>query len=228
MEKQDMAEAEKNKEADGSDAVALGTGAGAVGAGLTGGAIGTVVGGPVGGVIGALVGGILGAIGGHTLAKNIDPTAEDEHWRVLHANQPFAGPEGKDFEAYAPGYRAGYLGYSVYGEEHDSFESAENALRANYEAARPDLPWEIARPAAFLAWTRLETMDDTPDFKDDPALDEARNNPSVDDQGQPEVSNLTEEARNNPTMDHHTGQPVKATQEDLEHYDPSRDALTRV
>src|SRR5690606_20820328 len=92
----------------------LGTGVGAMGAGVAGAVLGTAVAGPVGGVIGSPVGGILGAWGGHSLAENLDPTAEDAHWREQHPSQPYASRDHDDFEEFAPAYRAGYLGYTVY------------------------------------------------------------------------------------------------------------------
>jgi hypothetical protein len=196
----------------------VGTGLGAAGAGLTGAALGTVVAGPVGGAIGGLVGSILGALGGRALAENIDPTAEDAYWHKEHANQDFAKD---DYEAFAPAYRVGYLGYSVYGEEHDTFEDAEAALRTSYEAQRADLPWEIARPAAYLAWMRVFDRSAV-----DPALDEARNSPMVDDQGQPIDRPLGQkgEALNNPTVTDE-GKPAKTVEEDIP---PAVDPVYRV
>jgi len=159
----------------------LGTGMGAIGAGLTGAAVGTALAGPLGGAIGSLVGGILGGLGGHALAESVDPTAEDAYWREHHKEQPFADPSSDDFEQYAPAYRTGYLGYSVYGEQRD-FDQAEEDLRASYEASRPDLPWELARPAIYVAWERVNM--NSP-LREEDAIGEAINNPTMTDDGKP-------------------------------------------
>lgn len=159
----------------------IGTTVGAAGAGLTGAAVGSALGGPIGGAIGSVIGGIIGGLGGHAFAERIDPTAEDAYWRENHKDQPFCSPDGGDFEVYAQAYRTGYLGYSVYGEDR-GFDEAEADLRASYEAARPDLPWEQARPAVYVAWERVEMNNPK---RDDDSLGEAVNNPTMSEEGKP-------------------------------------------
>ena len=201
----------------------VGTGLGAASVGLTGAAIGTAFGGPVGGAIGGVIGSILGAFGGRAVAENIDPTAEDAYWREAHRQQEFADAVADDFETFAPAYRVGYLGYAVYGEDHATFEDAEPALRTSYEAQGHELPWEDARPAAYQAWLRVHEIKPS----SDPTLDEAHNNPTIDDAGRPAERHLGQkgEARNNPTIENSTGAPAVATKEDLEELDPSHKVL---
>lgn len=148
----DRPEDEEHEDDDG-DSI-LGAGLGAAGFGLTGAALGTALAGPLGGAIGSLLGGLLGGIGGHFFAEQIDPTAEDDYWREHHEEQPFASEE-EDYGRYAQAYRVGYLGYGLYGEDGTSFEDAEARLKVSYEASRPPLTWEQARPAARLAWDRV-------------------------------------------------------------------------
>jgi hypothetical protein len=131
----------------------VGTGAGALAAGTAGAAIGTAMGGPVGGIVGAAVGAIAGGLGGKAAGEAIDPTAEDAYWRENHASQPFAADS--TYEDYEPAYRAGYSGFAAKGPN-ATFEQAEPDLRAEYEAAKPRLPWDKTRAASRAAWTRLQ------------------------------------------------------------------------
>lgn len=131
----------------------VGTGVGAAAAGATGAAVGGAIGGPVGAAVGAVVGAVAGGYAGKGVAEAIDPTAEEAYWRENHPRQSFAS--GTDYEAYAPAYRVGYLGYQRYSKEGD-FDSLEERLRADYEAERrDDLQWDAARPAARAAWDRV-------------------------------------------------------------------------
>jgi len=60
----------------------LGTTAGATSGAVAGGVAGLAVGGPVGGVIGITVGAVAGGLAGKSAAEMVNPTAEEEYWRV--------------------------------------------------------------------------------------------------------------------------------------------------
>jgi len=133
----------------------LGTGAGAASGGVAGAAVGLAVGGPVGGVIGAAVGAVAGGLAGKSAAEAVNPTAEEKFWRETYVREPYY-MQGRTYEYYAPGFRAGWEGRVL----HDgrTFEEAELALKANYDLTRsePGQKWEDVRPAARAAWNRVD------------------------------------------------------------------------
>src|SRR5258708_39082357 len=75
------------------------TGLGAAGAGLAGGALGSVAG-PGGTILGAVVGAVAGGLGGKAIGEAMDPSAEDAYWRETHPKQDYAGVT--EFETYRP------------------------------------------------------------------------------------------------------------------------------
>ena len=99
---------------------------------------------PVGRAVGELVSGKQRA--GEKFAHH------EAHWREHHPKQPFA--QGRPFEDFHPAYRAGYEGYSEFGENGKSFEETETKLRERYESENgsPQLPWTVVRPATHAAW----------------------------------------------------------------------------
>lgn len=133
------------------------TGAGAVGAGLAGAALGTMVG-PLGSIAGGIVGAVVGAVAGGLLGKEageaLNPTYEADYWRSNHGTQSYAA--NSTYENYANAYRAGYEGQSKYAAKHRSFEDAEPFIRDDYAAFKSPLEWEQARPASNAAWKRRE------------------------------------------------------------------------
>ncbi len=133
----------------------LGTGAGAASGGLAGAAVGTAIGGPIGAVIGAAVGAVAGGLAGKSAAEAVNPTAEEIFWRETYIREPYY-VNGRAYEYYAPGFRAGWEGRV----RHDgrSFEQAEPELKADYNAAKAELDpaWQDVRPAAHAAWARVD------------------------------------------------------------------------
>jgi hypothetical protein len=132
----------------------LGTGAGAAPGAVAGGVAGMAVGGPVGGIIGAAIGAVAGGLAGKSAAESVNPTAEELFWRETYIREPYY-VEGRAFEYYAPGFRAGWAGRV----RHDgrSFDEAEGDLMADYGLAKSELDpeWRDIRPAARAAWDRV-------------------------------------------------------------------------
>lgn len=133
----------------------VGTGLGAAGAGAAGAAAGATLGGPVGAVAGAAVGAVVGGLMGKGLAEAIDPTAEDAYWRDNHRNEPYYA-EGRDYDFYAPAYRAGYEGRVKY--DGRNYEDIEDDLAADYARYQGnDMYWDEVRPATRAAWDRVDS-----------------------------------------------------------------------
>ncbi len=76
----------------------------------------------------------------------------EAHWREHHPEQSYS--QGRPFEEFHSAYRAGYEGYSEFGENGKSFQETETKLRERYESENgsPQLPWTIVRPATHAAW----------------------------------------------------------------------------
>ena len=133
----------------------LGTTAGATSGAVAGGVAGLAVGGPVGGVIGITVGAVAGGLAGKSAAETVNPTAEEEYWRVTYIREPYY-LKGKAFEYYAPGFRAGWEGRVL----HDgrTFDEAEPMLKAKYNIGKSELDpvWQDVSPAARAAWNRVD------------------------------------------------------------------------
>lgn len=132
----------------------LGTGAGAVFGGLSGAAFGTAAG-PIGAVIGAAAGAVMGGLVGKSTAEAVNPTAEEIFWRETYLQEPYY-VQGRAYEYYAPGFRAGWKGRVL----HDgrAFEEAEPDLLEEYLLTRSELDpdWQEIRPAARAAWDRVD------------------------------------------------------------------------
>jgi hypothetical protein len=132
----------------------LGTGAGAVFGGLSGAAFGTAAG-PIGVVIGAAAGAVMGGMVGKSTAEAVNPTAEEVFWRETYIREPYY-VQGRAYEYYAPGFRAGWKGRV----RHDgrTFEEAEPELMVEYNLANSELDpdWQEVRPAARAAWDRVD------------------------------------------------------------------------
>ena len=133
----------------------LGTGTGAASGGVAGAVAGMVVGGPVGSVIGAAVGAVAGGLAGKGAAEAVNPTAEETYWRETYVHEPYY-MSGRDYEYYAPGFRAGWEGRVRH--HGGTFEAAESALRAEYNRNKGELdpPWQDIQPAARAAWNRVD------------------------------------------------------------------------
>jgi len=133
----------------------IGTGAGAAPGAVAGGIAGLVVGGPVGGAIGAVVGAVAGGMAGKSAAEAFNPTAEEKFWRETYIREPYY-VSGREFEYYAPGFRAGWQGRV----RHDgrSFDEAEPDLMLEYNEGKSELDpsWIDMQPAARAAWARVD------------------------------------------------------------------------
>ena len=133
----------------------LGTGAGAASGAMAGAAAGMAVGGPVGAVIGATVGAVAGGLAGKSAAEAINHTAEEKFWRETYVREPFF-LQGRAYEYYAPGFRAGWEGRV----RHDgrTFDEAASDLKTDNNLTRTELDpdWHEMRPAARAAWNRVE------------------------------------------------------------------------
>jgi hypothetical protein len=134
----------------------VGTGVGTTGGAIGGAAVGGAVGGPVGGVVGAVIGGVAGGLVGKGVGEAVNPTAEDAYWRENYTKGD-SYESGKPYEYYQPAYRSGYMGYSQYGAQGQSFEQAEPQVRSSYEreTGGSGLGWERARGASRAAWNRV-------------------------------------------------------------------------
>ena len=133
----------------------LGTGAGAASGAMAGAAAGMAVGGPVGAVIGATVGAVAGGLAGKSAAEAINHTAEEKFWRETYVREPFF-LQGRAYEYYAPGFRAGWEGRVRHGAL--TFVEAEPTLMAEYLLGKSELDpsWLDVRPAAHAAWSRVD------------------------------------------------------------------------
>jgi hypothetical protein len=133
----------------------LGTAAGAASGAVAGAAVGTAVGGPVGAVIGAAVGAVAGGLAGKSASEAVNPTAEEIFWRETYVREPYY-VQGRTYEYYAPGFRAGWEGRV----RHDgrTFEEAEPELKVDYNLTKTELDpdWLDVRPAARAAWDRVD------------------------------------------------------------------------
>ena len=133
----------------------LGTGAGAASGGIAGAAVGMVVGGPVGSAIGAAVGAVTGGLAGKGAAEAINLTAEETFWKESYVREPYY-VQGKPYEYYAAGFRAGWEGRVRHSGR--PFEVAEHELKANYNLTTSELDpeWHEVRPAARAALNRVD------------------------------------------------------------------------
>lgn len=133
----------------------LGTGTGAASGGIAGAVAGMAVGGPVGSMIGAAVGAVAGGLVGKSAAETVNPTAEEMFWRETYIREPYY-IQGRPYEYYAPGFRAGWEGRV----QHDgrTFDDAESDLKANYNRTKSELEpsWLDVRSAARAAWDRAD------------------------------------------------------------------------
>lgn len=133
----------------------VGTGVGAAGGALAGGAIGSVAG-PAGTLVGGAIGAVAGGLVGKGVAEGIDPTVEEAYWRENYTTRPYYEEDYTYEEDYAPAYRYGWESRS---RIHDrSFDEADSDLERNWDSARAKsrLNWEKAKHASRDAWHRIE------------------------------------------------------------------------
>ena len=131
---------------------AIGMTIGAVAAGLLG-----AVAGPVGVVVAAAVGGGLGGVVGEEVARDVNPSREEEYWEANYSTRPYI-IAGHDYTSYRTAYRTGIDSYVANPKE--TFDNLEPSLRNNWNIARGNsrLEWAEARHAARDAFSRLSTV----------------------------------------------------------------------
>ena len=122
----------------------LGMTAGGIAGGIAAGAAAGSVAGPIGAVAGAAVGGAIGGKAGEAVAREINPTAEEEYWETHYADRPYY-VDGTDFETYRPAYRHGIDAYTRYNGA--AYDSIQPRLRQD---------WETNRAESSLAWSEAE------------------------------------------------------------------------
>lgn len=127
----------------------------AAGVALAGTTIGTAAGGPLGAIAGAAIGGALGGLAGEEIARQVNPTAEEEYWAQNYQTRPYVRPQAS-YETYRPAYRYGVDSFTQY--KGQDFDSLEPTIRDNWGQARGDsnLEWEDARDATRDAYERLQ------------------------------------------------------------------------
>lgn len=132
-----------------------GTTAGATSGVVAGAVAGVAPGGPVGGVIGGAAGTVAGGPAGKSVAETVSPTSEEIFWKETYVREPYY-VQGKTWDYYAPGYRAGWEGRVRY--DGRTFEEAESDLRASYGLSKQerDPAWQDISPAARAAWIRVD------------------------------------------------------------------------
>jgi hypothetical protein len=116
---------------------------------------GIIIGTAVSAVVGAVAGGLTGGLAGKSAAEEVSPAPEELFWRDTYHREPYY-VAGRNFEYYAPGFRAGWTGRV----RHDgrSFKEAESDLIAEYGLSKTELdpPWHDIRAAAQAAWDRVD------------------------------------------------------------------------
>jgi|CXWL01.1.fsa_nt_gi hypothetical protein len=132
----------------------IGTGVGAVGGALTGAAVGAAVGGPVGAALGGAIGAASGGLAGKGLAEGLNPTLEDEYWRITYVRRPYV-PAGRPYEDYQSAYRYGWEASERYPGR--TFEELEADLAAGWDKFKGEsrLAWLEAKAATRDAWYRV-------------------------------------------------------------------------
>jgi hypothetical protein len=117
--------------------------------------VGIILGAAVSAAVGAVAGGLAGGAAGKIAAEAVNPTPEELFWRDAYLREPYY-VAGRNFEYYAPGFRAGWTGRV----RHDgrSFNDAESDLIAEYGLTKSELDpaWHDIRPAAQAAWDRVD------------------------------------------------------------------------
>lgn len=130
--------------------------AGGIAAGAAAGAtIGTATAGPIGAVVGAAIGGAIGGSAGESVARDVNPTVEEQYWSDTYTTRPYV-KSGSDFETYRPAYRHGINAYTK--SQGKSFDDLEPSIRNDWGNARgtSTMEWDEARAPARDAFERLQ------------------------------------------------------------------------
>ena len=130
--------------------------AGGIAAGAAAGALVGGVAGPIGVVAGAAIGGALGGSAGEGIAREVNPTAEEQYWSENYHTRTYV-PDASTFEDYRPAYRTGIDAYKQNPDV--SFDDLEPTIRNDWGNAKGEssLEWNDAREAARDAFDRLKT-----------------------------------------------------------------------
>ena len=131
----------------------VGTGVGSASGALAGAAFGAM-GGPAGALAGMVAGAIVGGMSGKIVAEQVNPTAEDAHWRENYVRESYVRP-GSSYDDYGPAYA---LGWSGRANRTDEFDAAEPHLEREWATYRGNsaLEWTEARDATRAAWYRAD------------------------------------------------------------------------
>ena len=126
-----------------------------IGAGVAAGAAIGGLGGPVGAVVGAAIGGAIGGKAGEAVAREVNPTEEEQYWSQEYRSRPYVA-EGSDYEAYRPAYRYGAESTTKF--ENRAFDDVEADLERNWQKARgtSSLEWNDAREPVRDAYLRVQ------------------------------------------------------------------------
>ena len=134
--------------------------AGGIAAGAAAGAAIGGIAGPIGAVAGAAIGGALGGSAGESIARDVNPTAEEAYWEETYMERPYV-IEDSGYENYRPAYRHGINAYTKYADR--SFNDVEPEMSKTWAGARGNstLEWNDARAASRDAFDRLKTTPTT-------------------------------------------------------------------
>lgn len=138
----------------------VGAAGGGVGGAAAGAALGTAVAPGVGTAIGAVAGAVGGAVAGgavgHGVAEAINPTEEDNYWRMNYTSRPYYSAEYNYDEDYAPAYRYGVESYTRHPGRR--FDEVESDLGSGWERTKGKsrLGWDRAKLATRDAWHKVE------------------------------------------------------------------------
>ncbi len=149
---------EHKHELGGTLGMTIGGVAGGIAAGAAAGATIGGLGGPIGVVAGAAIGGAIGGAAGESIARAVNPTAEEAYWEENYQMRSYVRPSAS-FDTYRPAYRYGIDAYAKY--DGKPFDEIEPSLNKEWAGARQNslLEWNEARDAARDAYDRLKARE---------------------------------------------------------------------
>src|SRR4029079_8861968 len=97
-----------------------------------------------------------GGLAGKAIAEQIDPTAEEAHWRSNYGSRPYV-EQGSSDDDSGPASRYGWETRPKHAGR--TFDEAEADLQGGWETAKAKsrLGWDRARHAVRDAWDRVDT-----------------------------------------------------------------------
>lgn len=128
---------------------------GVAGAVAGGAAVGSMAG-PIGAAVGAGIGATAGVYAGKGIADLINPTYEDDFWRMSWKDRPYIEGGFTYDRDYGPAYRYGVDAYLRNPERR--YDEIEPELSSGWAQSRGGsrLDWEKARAPARDAWERAD------------------------------------------------------------------------